>query len=306
LPAQTVAVKGRRVVDWLGLGFDLRARFNWVLSDNVAPNSAFSIPESQLYLEANLVPNTVTLYIDQSLGPDQSRPRELFGLVAWKPLNGYAKFGKLLLPYGWRIWDDNAFIRSVTNYTYRTPDLGVEVGIEPGPLSWFVALSNGNFAGEENNNQKLLTSSAVLTFRRFRVGASGSYNGTPGRKTSMVGGWAGFSIGPLVFLGEADMVFDSFDDPAQSNRDQIVAYVEGDWLIAKGLNVRLAYGFHDPNAAVRDGTSETPEDQRGRVRFGLEAFPVSFVQMSGYYTRLDDAGEPNDRDVITLEGHLYF
>ena len=136
LPAQTVAVKGRRVVDWLGLGFDLRSRFDWVVNDNVTPNSAFSIPESQLYLEANLIPNTVTLYIDQSLGPDQSRPRELFGLVAWKPLNGYAKFGKFLLPYGWRIWDDNAFIRSVTNYTYKTPDLGVEIGIEPGPLSW--------------------------------------------------------------------------------------------------------------------------------------------------------------------------
>ena len=306
LPAQTVGVKGRRVVDWLGLGFDMRARFDWVLNGNATPNSAFSIAESQLYLEANFIPNIVTLYLDQTLGPDQASPRELFGLVAWKPLNGYAKVGKFLLPFGWRIWDDNAFIRSVTNYTYRTPDIGFEVGIQPGPLSWFISLTNGSFSGEENNNQKLLTSSAVLTFRRFRVGASGSYNGAPGRRTSMVGGYVGFSVGPIVFLGEADLVFDSFNDPAQSDKDQVVGYVEGDWLIVKGLNLRLAYGFHDPTAGVRDDSTDTPEDQRGRIRFGLEVFPVSFVQMSGYYTRLDDAGEPNDRDVITLEGHLYF
>jgi hypothetical protein len=122
----------------------------------------------------------------------------------------------------------------------------------------------------------------------------------------MVGGYAGFSIGPLVLLGEADLVFDSFDDPAQSDKDQVVAYLEGDWLIVKGLNLRLAYGLHDPTAGVRDGTTDDPEDQRGRIRFALEAFPVSFVQVSGFYTRLDDAGEPNDRDVITLEGHLFF
>jgi hypothetical protein len=33
---------------------------------------------------------------------------------------------------------------------------------------------------------------------------------------------------------------------------------------------------------------------------------VSFVQVSGFYTRLDNAGEGSDRDVISLEAHIHF
>jgi hypothetical protein len=306
LPARSLATKSRRLVDWLGIGFDVRAKFDWALNEGVTPNTAFALDESQLYLEANLIPSVLTLYLDQTLGPDEAKARELFGMIAWKPLDGYAKAGKFLLPYGWRLWDDDEFIRSVTNFMYATPDVGVEVGIEPGPLSWFVSLTNGSFSGEENNNQKMLTSSAVLTFRRFRVGASGAYNSEPGRETGIVGGYAGFTVGPLVFLAEADFVFDSFEDPALSDRDQLVAFVEGDWLVVRGLNLKLTHGFHNPTAGLRDGTPIDPEDQRARTRVGLEAFPVSFLQFSGFYTRVDNAGDGSDLDVITLEAHVYF
>ena len=306
LPARILAPRSRRLSDWVAIGLDMRAKFDWALNEGVTPQTAFELNEANVYLEANLIPDILTVYIDQTLGPDQAKARELFAMAAWKPLNGYAKAGKFMLPFGWRVWDDGEFIRSETSFTHATPDIGVEVGIEPGPLSWFVAVTNGSFSGAENNSQKMITSSAVLTFPWLRVGASGAHNSEAGRETNMVGAYAGFSVGPLVVLGEADLVFDSFDDPAQSDRDQLVAFVEGDFLILKGLNLKLTHGFHDPTAGVRSDVTGTPDDQRARTRIGLEAFPVSYVQVSGFYTRLDDAGEPGDLDLITLEAHVYF
>jgi hypothetical protein len=306
LPARTLAPRSRRLADWVGIGLDVRARFDWALNDGVTPQTAFELNEANIYLEANLIPDVLTVYVDQSLGPDEPRARELFAMAAWKPLNGYAKAGKFMLPYGLRLFDDAEFIRSETGFTFATQDVGVEVGIEPGPLSWFVSATNGSFSGTENNNQKMFTTSAVLTFPWFRVGASGAHNSEPGRKTDVAGAFAGFRVGPVVVMGEADLVFDSFDDPAQSDRDQVVAFVEGDWLIVQGLNLKLSYGFHDPTADIRDGAVNTPDDERARARLGIEAFPVSYVQVSGFYTHLNNAPGTDNLDVIALEAHIYF
>ncbi len=306
LPARTLAPRSRRLGDWVGIGLDVRAKFDWALNEGVTPQTAFELNEANVYREANLIPDVLTVYIDQTLGPDQAKARELFAMAAWKPLNGYAKAGKFMLPFGLRLFDDAEFIRSETGFTFATPDVGVEVGIEPGPLSWFVSASNGSFSGTENNSQKMLTTSAVLTFPWFRIGASGAHNSEPGRETNIAGAYAGFRVGPVVVLGEADLVFDSFDDPAQSDRDQVIAFVEGDWLIVQGLNLKVTYGFHDPTADIRDGAVDTPDDERARARLGIEAFPVSYVQVSGFYTHLNNAAGTNDLDVITLEAHIYF
>jgi hypothetical protein len=49
------------------------------------------------------------------------------------------------------------------------------------------------------------------------------------------------------------------------------------------------------------------EDQRIRMRFGLETFPVSFVQVSGFYTVVEDIPQvTTDRDQVSLEVHLHF
>ncbi len=172
-----------------------------------------------------------------------------------------------------------------------------------------MSVTNGSFSGVENDNGKLLATSAVLTYPRFRVGVSAARNAQTGQHREIVGAYAGFSVGPVVFLGEADLMFDSFDDPATRDTDQLLAFIEGDWLIVKGLNLKVTHGYHDPSASIREGVGGDPEDegdQRSRTRVGLEAFPVSFVQLSGFWVHWDEAGEPDDRDVITLEAHLYF
>lgn len=309
LPMRTFDVRNRDLVSWVAIGLDFRGAFDGALTSGVEPRTVFAVKESQVQLEARLIDDILTFYLDQTVEPDRTKAREVFGMAAWKPLNGYAKVGKFLLPYGWRLWDDQEFIRSATNFTYATPDIGVEVGIEPGPLSWAVSVTNGSFGGTESDGPKLVATNAVLTFRRWRVGASAARNAQPGAHREIVGAYAGFSVGPLVFLGETDLVFDSFDDTTSTDRDQVLAFMEGDWLITRGLNLKVTYGFQDPAASIRSGVGGLPEDQgdrRTRVRLGLEAFPVPFVQLSGFWVRWNEADESDDLDVITLEAHVYF
>ncbi|KKK53869.1 hypothetical protein LCGC14_3090480, partial [marine sediment metagenome] len=52
--------------------------------------------------------------------------------------------------------DDAEFIRQRTGFNYFTPDEGVEVGIEPGPLSLFMSLTNGTQGADENNSGRLV------------------------------------------------------------------------------------------------------------------------------------------------------
>jgi hypothetical protein len=311
LPVRTAAIRSRSLNDWVAVGLDLRTLGAWNADlgpglEGAIPRTTLEITDAQIQLEARLIDNALAFYVDQTVAPDRVVAREAFAMYERLPLEGYIKAGKFLLPYGWRIWDNAAFIREETGFTYFTPDLGVEVGIEPGPFSWFVALTNGSVGGPEGNSEKMLTSSAVITFPRFRVGASASHNSGAGLTTNIVGGYAGVALGPLVVLGEVDAVFDSFDDPGEDDRDEIMAFVEGTYLIHKGVNVKVSHGFHDPTVSLRSDVLPLTEDQRARTRVGIEAFPISFVQISAFYTRLDNAGESDDVDQVSLELHLHF
>ncbi len=302
LPSRTLAVRNRALNDWVAIGMDLRVLASATVSD-ATPRSEIAIQEAQVQLQARLIANVLSLYVDQTLGPGEATAREVFALWESLPLDGYVKAGKFMLPYGWRLWDDEAYVRQQTGFTYRTPDLGVEVGVEPGPLSLFVALSNGNTSSVENDSQKQVTTSAAYVGRRFRLGGSYSRNSDVDGQTDIAGGFGGFNVGPLAVLGEVDYILDDLNDPGAAANvppDQLVAYVEGNLLATRGLYAKVTYGYHDPNRDVI-------EDQRIRMRFGVEWFPTSFVQLAGFYTMLDDIPQvTTDLDRVSLELHLHF
>lgn len=302
LPMRTVGVRSRSLNDWVSIGFDLRALASGVVREpesSSPPRTTVEITEAQVQLEARVISNVLAFYLDETVGPERAFAREAFVLAELKtPLNGYAKAGKFLLPYGLRLWDDAAFIRSETGFTFKTSDLGFEVGIEPGPLSLSVALTNGSQGAVDSDNDKQVTGRAALVYPWFRLGASGSRNSSAAGRTEIAGVFGGFTIERrLVLLGEADWILGTF--AARPDLDQFVAYVEGDLLLARGWNAKVTYGYHDPNLDVA-------EDQRVRLRFGLEVFPVSFVQFSAFYNVNDNAGSADDLDVASLEVHLHF
>lgn len=304
LPTKSLPFRNRAINDWISIGLDLRAKASGLVSE-ATPRTTFEINEAQVQVQATLVQRVLAFYLDQTVGPGRAFIREGFALVEGIPGNGYAKAGKILLPYGLRLWDDDAFIRSVTGFTYKTPDIGFEVGFEPGPLTVALALSNGTTSGVDENSDKQVTGTAALVFPRLRFGASATRNSAPGATRAIFGGFAGVQLGPLGLLGEGDAIFDSFD--GQQANDQFVGYLEGDLLLYRGVNLKVTYGYHDPTVAIRSEAREVVEDQRIRMRFGFEAFPVSFVQLSAFYTLLDDVPQvTTDRDQISMEVHLHF
>jgi hypothetical protein len=297
LPMRPGTVISRSLVEFLQIGADLRVEGSGTFEEST-PQTSMGLDVAQLYAAAELLESKLVLYIDQTVGPDRAVAREAFGMVRRLPGESYIKAGKFLLPYGLRLQDDAEYIRERTGFSYYTPDQGVEVGFEPGPLAFAVALTNGNAGAVENDDGKQVTSSAAVVFRRFRVGASASLNEGTDQRREAVAGFGGVGIGPLALLGELDYVRDS---PVQGDTvRQLVAYGEADWLLVRGLNAKVTYGWLDPNMDIA-------ENERVRARFGLEAFPTPFLRFAGFYTLLQDIPQAaSDLDRWSVEAQVVF
>ena len=297
LGMRTVAFRDRLFNDFISVGGNFRVLANGAVSQTT-PRTSVEIEEANVQLYTRLVAQVLALYVDETVGPGAATTREAFALLEGLPLEGYLKAGKILLPYGLRLVDDAEFIRQRTGFTYDTPDLGVEVGIEPGPLSLFVALSNGTQGAAETNNAKQVTASAALIRSWFRVGASAARNDAGTSRRDVLGGFAGLNAGRLALLGELDLIRDTETNGARL--EQLAGYVEGNFLPARGINVKATYGFLDPNRAIG-------ENARIRVRLGVETFPYGFLQVSAFYVLLQDIPQATaDRDRVFLTLHTHF
>ena len=293
--------QNRMLNDFVAVGGNFRLLASGFVSE-AEPQTAVSIGELNVQVEARVVPDVLAFYVDQTLGPGGASTREGFMLLERLPLDGYLKVGKFLLPYGLRLVDDAEYIRQRTGFSYTTPDIGVELGVEPGPLSLFIAVSNGTQGAEESNDGKQITGTAALILPRFRLGASASRNDGPSSRLDVVGGFGGFNLGRLTVLGEVDLMFDDSPDIADLAVpwDKFAAYVEGDFLLVPGLNTKVTYGFFDPDGDIG-------ENAEIRMRFGIEAFPMQFLQVSGFYTLHQDIPQAtSDMDRLSVEFHLYF
>ncbi|MBI4519642.1 MAG: hypothetical protein HY701_02300 [Gemmatimonadetes bacterium] len=291
------AFRPRSLGDAIAMSANFRVAASGTVSEST-PRTAVEIAEANVQLELRLVPDVLAFYVDETMGPGGAAAREAFALVAGLPFAGYVKAGKFLLPYGLRLVDNSEFIRERTGFSYNTPDQGIELGLEPGPLSLFFALSNGTQGAGANKSEKQLTGSAALIYPRFRLGVSASRNDGPRGQRDVAGGFAAFNLGRFTVLSELDRVVDSF--ATQPDVEQLAAYVQGDFLATQGLNLKVTYGYLDPSQAV-------PENEKVRMRFGLESFPLPFLQMSAFYTLLEDIPQATtDLDRLSVELHVHF
>jgi hypothetical protein len=240
--------------------------------------NTFAVESGNLYIHARLLPGRMSLYIDETLAPGGAASREAFMLLEGLPASGYAKIGRMLLPYGIRMWDDDAFVRRVTGFNFDNQDLGVELGFEPGPLSLAVAVSNGTQGGRDNDASKQLSSVATWWQGPIALGASFAYNSPPGGEQLVYGPFASASFGPLTWTGEADWIAET---SVAGDNDQFVAFTSLDLWVRQAINVRAAFDFHDPFDSVS-------EDERSRVSLGVEAFLTPFLTGSVVY-RLRDS-----------------
>ncbi|MCH8069041.1 MAG: hypothetical protein IID16_07245 [Candidatus Marinimicrobia bacterium] len=242
------------------------------------------ITEGNFYLEAKLIPNLFSFYFDQTISPNPDN-REAFGLLYGLPLRGYLKTGKFLLPYGFRLWDDEIFIREVTGFTYSDPDLGAEIGFEPGNYSFSVAVTSNQVSGI-----------TAWVRRHGRLGFSWQ-KATDGSDIRMFGLFSGLHTGRFTLLGEIDHI--ELEDGLQ----QEAYFAELNFLLFRGLNFKMTYNLFNRNLDV-----PIARDGQERFTIGIESFPFQFFQLAAFYNinRFIPQNLALNQNTFTFELHFFF
>jgi hypothetical protein len=258
-------------------------------SGAIPAENTHGIAESNIYVNVELVKNFLSFYMDQAMATTTSSTnREMWMMVRNLPLNSYVKVGRTLLPYGLRIMDDQAFIRAGTGYGYGRHELAGEIGLEPGPLSLVANLTNTHFS-----------SIGSVTFRNFRVGASYGAT-TEGEEFTTYGPFVGASYGRFTALAEVDFIKEAAGD---STVTRVAQFYELHFVPTQGVNLKTTYEYFDRNTKVANA-----RDGQSRWTFGVETFPIQYLQIGLYYRMnqfipQSDAGNQN---MFIGRTHVFF
>jgi hypothetical protein len=281
---------------YVSVGANLRLGYQAIFAKQV--HNTFANPEANLYLGLDLG-RWLTLYGDVSLAEASLEGREAFALLRlWRGL--YLKGGYLLPPFGLRVWGEEEFVRKETGFNFASPELGLELGFDGGHLSAAASLTNGSGASLDSDKFKKVSLLVEASFRYARVALSGSFNTTETQRLYLGDSYLGLSLGRLTLLGEADLAATYYRHKGATVY-ALLCYAEADLLIRRGINLKLAYGYHDPALDV-------PEDARFSLRAGLEVYPRPLVAASVFYTLRESVpqDEVGNADTLLAELHVYF
>lgn len=322
---------------YLALGADLRASNTAIFQDGKPdPDGTFrgqvsndevfrgrleedklDVTEALGYLDVRLIPDYLTVYVDQRFQPTTDN-REAFGLLRGVlPWNGYVKAGRMFLPYGLQLQDDTAFIRGgnngsvTTGFSFNVQQAAFEVGFEPGPFTVIAAVSDGS--SNDRDVQITTTESVLLTdvpvVRTVLLGNSFSRVGPPAtgdhgsNQTVVFGFFAASNLGRLTYLGEADFRDDRSPDTNNHWVGRFIAYGEGDYLFFDWLNLKVAVDYSDSDGNIHD-----VNDSENRVSIGLEPFLNRFLQPRLFYRVSNGVRKDptHNQSIILAEIHALF
>ena len=287
------------VFKWLSVGGNLRAGYESVDVPNAGSSSDFDITRATLYLEASLMPNRLSIYVDQHMAPDSIENRELYVKLKTVDSKFHIAAGQFFLPYGLRLQDDSAFVRQATGINFNIPDRGVQFGYESGPWSTQLSITNGSNDGPVFDAADQVSFVANYVQQRWRAGASFNTNRSAAGDRQMQNVFFGLKTGPVVWLGELDFIAD--DLPGGSSQDAIAGLIEANWLYRKGHNLKVSYEYLDPNDSIR-------EDHQVRWSVLWEYTPMQFLQ-ARFGARLYDGipqVDSQNRDEFFAELHGFF
>lgn len=281
------------------LGGDLRASYSYTDVPHQKSTNAFSTDEIRVYIAANIIPDHLLAYVDQSLGPHGSDNREAYARLQFDNGRYYLKAGHMYLPYGLRLQDDDAFIRSVPGINYETPDNGAELGWETTYWSTQLAISNGTSGASESDPGKQYSLRGEFVQPVWRVGASANYNDSAAGRRRMANIFAALRTGPIVWLGEGDYIVD--DGFPTGRRREWTGLLEANWLILKGHNLKVTGEYFDPDIKV-------DHDAQARYSLLYEYTPIQFLQVrmgARYYDGIPQNDLQNRRTAF-VELHAFF
>lgn len=255
-----------RLNDFVSIGMDMQTLLYYQQQQN---HTSFYQMQGDIYLCARLA-NNLLLYFNKGLyGFD------VFGIANILPANGYVKIGRFTPAYGTRVDDHTTFIRAKTVFPYyNRDDTGVELGISPIAFTWNVGVFNGEDGSDPSNGSiRLITSRAEAYFRldnmNISFGGSTWFNKGIAGNLTMYGGFAGLGYKNISVHAEVDLK----NDKANLGTNEFISYLEANYLIIDGLDLKFIYDFYDPDLKYLTG-SET------RYSVGAEFFPLPGIKLS--------------------------
>ncbi len=287
------------VNQWLSVGANLRAGFLFEDTPNQEERSEFSINRGTMYVEAQVVPGRISVYVDQQFAPDASQNREAYVRLNSANKKWFALAGQFYLPFGLRLQDDTAFVRLATGVNFTNPDRGVQLGYDSGKWSTITSLSNGSGGGREIDSGKQLSVVSSYVQPTWRAGVSANFNDADAGDRSMFGVFGGVRTGPIAWLLEVDQIRD--DISSGGTVDAIASLLEANWQVRKGHNLKLSYDFLDPDEDVS-------EDHQVRYSLVWEHSPMQFLQGRVGFRIYDGIPQVDrqNRDVFFAEIHGFF
>jgi hypothetical protein len=286
------------VNSFMAAGGDLRADASWSNGAGSSARSALSLEQARVYLGFTILPERLQLYIDEQVAPDAAVNREAWAMVRSSAERWYLRAGRMVLPFGLRLQDQQAFIRQVAGINMDTPDSAVELGFRSGPWDAQFALSNGTAGGPGGGNGKQYTAQLVHIRERWRLGVSGNFNDNAGQRSRAAGLYAGVRTGPVAWLAETDLV--DVQPGTTASQHLAAALLEANWHALPGGNLKFTAEWLDPDRG-RSGDLQT--------RFSVvgEYTPIQYLQLR-FGARRQGAQGTLQRDLnqAFLQLHVYF
>lgn len=288
-----------QVMSWLGTGGNLRTEFRYVDTPNQEETSEFDVVRGTIYIEATVIPERLSVYVDQQVAPGGSLNREAYLKLKSDSGKWTLTTGQFFLPYGLRLQDDSAFVRQVTGINFNNPDRGVQASFETGVWSTMLSVTNGSGGGAENDDGKQVSFVTNYVRSRWRAGISVNLNDSDAGDRQMQNVFVGMRTGPIAWLAEVDWIND--DLPGGEERDSLAGLIEGNWLFRRGHNLKVSYDYFDPD-------SDVDEDHQARYSALWEYSPMQFLQ-SRVGLRIYDGvpqADTQNRHEAFLELHGHF
>lgn len=286
------------VTKWLAIGADLRASFEDIDVPNRSGTSDVDFNRGTFYAEATLIPNRLSLYVDEQFSPNDFETREIYVRLNSKDAKWFVAGGEFYLPYGLRLQDDTAFVRQATGINFANTDRGLLGGYNFGPWSTIASITDGSGAGRNGaGNQVSLISS--YTQATWRAGVSVNVNDDDAGDRTMFGLFGGLKTGPVAWLAEIDSISDNVSPGVTA--DAFAGLLEANWTIRGKNNLKLSYDYLDPNIDIS-------EDQQVRYSLVWEHSPMQFIQARIGYRLYDGIPQVDaqNRKVFFAELHGFF
>lgn len=284
---------------YIAVGADVRG--SWVENDVPGQQSASDTEFDELlaYLEVRVFPERLSLHLDAKLLPDEPLERELYARLTTENGRFSLRGGQFFLPYGLRLQDDSAFVRTVPGINFNTPDIGWEAGLEHDDWSAQFAVTRGTAGGPEIDSGKQYSLRVSYVRPRWRFGGSANFNDTPFGDRRMQNLFAGLRTGRIAWLAEADLIVD--EGTPTGRRESSVSYLEASVIVRQGHHLRLSFDFHDPDLDVSN-------DERNRLSLVWEFVPFEFVQTRVGFRHYDGIPQNplQNREQLFAEIHLLF